>query len=106
MSAGRILRIPVRQSLTLAAACTPAPPVVLAPAVPAHPDFVFPAAPPGTPPATLERLERGWRLLQSDDFSGAEREFAALQRADRGFVPAVAGQGYVELARRRPEDAL
>ena len=71
--------------LTVAAACTPAPPVVLAPAVPAHPDFVFPAAPPGTPPATLERLERGWRLLQADDFSGAEREFGPLLRADRAL---------------------
>ena len=92
--------------LLAAASCTPAPPVVLAPAVPAHPDFVFPAAPPGTPPATLERLERGWRLLQSDDDAGAEREFAAVLSANRDFTPALAGQGYVALARQRPDDAL
>ena len=89
-----------------AAACAPPPPVVVAPVSPAHPDFVFPAAPPGTPPATLERLDRAWRLLQSDDPAGAQREFAALLRADRSFIPALAGQGYVELARRQPDEAL
>jgi tetratricopeptide (TPR) repeat protein len=101
----------VRRFLTVllvgaAAACAPPPPVVVAPAMPAHPDFLFPGAPPGTPPATLERLDRGWRLLQSDDVAGAEREFAALLRANRSFTPAVAGQGYVELARGRPAEAL
>jgi tetratricopeptide (TPR) repeat protein len=88
------------------AACAPPPPVVVAPTTPAHPDFVFPAAPPGTPPATLERLDRGWRLLQSNDPAAAEREFGALLRANRGFAPAAAGQGYVELARRRTDQAL
>jgi tetratricopeptide (TPR) repeat protein len=92
--------------VTLAAACAKAPPVVVAPSSPLHPDFVFPAAPPGTPPATLERLERGWRLLQSDDLAGADREFSALLRTNRDFTPAAAGQGYVALARQRPDDAL
>jgi tetratricopeptide (TPR) repeat protein len=87
-------------------ACAPPPPVVLAPVTPAHPDFVFPAAPPGTPPATLERLDRGWRLLQSNDAEAAEREFAALLRANREFAPAATGQGYVELVRRRTDQAL
>ncbi len=93
-------------TVALAAACAPAAPVVVPPGLPAHPDFVYPAAPPGTPPATLARLERGWRLLQSDDLGGAEREFTAMLRADRSFIPAVAGQGYVELARQKPDEAL
>ena len=92
--------------LAVSAACAPPPPVVVAPTAPAHPDFVFPAAPAGTPPATLERLDRAWRLLQSNDPAAAEREFATLLRADRTFAPAVAGQGYVELARRRTDEAL
>lgn len=92
--------------LASAAACAPPPPVVVAPSLPAHPDFVFPAAPPGTPPATLERLDRAWRLLQSNDPASAAREFDALLRTSRGFTPALAGQGYVELARRRTDDAL
>jgi tetratricopeptide (TPR) repeat protein len=92
--------------LAVSAACAPPPPVVVAPTAPAHPDFVFPAAPPGTPPATLERLDRAWRLLQSNDPAAAEREFATLLRADRTFAPGLAGQGYVELARRRTDEAL
>ena len=92
--------------LAVAAACAPPPPVVLAPGAPAHPDFVFPVAPPGTPTATVQRLDRGWRLLQSNDAAGAEREFAGLLRGGAPFLPAVAAQGYVELARRRPAEAL
>ncbi len=90
----------------LAAACAPAPPVVVAPTTPSHPEFIFPTAPPGTPPATLERLERGWRLLQSDNVAGAEREFAGVLRGSASFSPALTGQGYVELARQRPAEAL
>ncbi len=92
--------------IAVTAACAPPPPVVVAPTSPAHPDFVYPAAAPGTPPATLERLDRGWRLLQSSDPAAAEREFATLLRANRSFAPALAGQGYVELARRRSDEAL
>ncbi|MGE0361500.1 MAG: tetratricopeptide repeat protein [Vicinamibacterales bacterium] len=93
-------------AVILAAGCAPPPPVVPMPAVPAHPDFVFPAAPPDTPPATLQLLDRGWRLLQSDDVAAAEREFAAVLRTRRAFAPALAGQGYVELARRRADEAV
>jgi tetratricopeptide (TPR) repeat protein len=92
--------------MAVTAACAPPPPVVVAPSAPAHPDFVFPAAPAGTPPATLERLDRAWRLLQSNDPAAAERELSTLLRADRSFAPAMAGQGYVELARRRTDEAL
>ena len=76
------------------------------PTVPQYPDFVYPAPPPGTPPATAERLARGWRLLQANDVGAAEREFAALLKVSADFAPAKAASGYAELARQRPADAL
>jgi tetratricopeptide (TPR) repeat protein len=88
------------------AACAPPPPVVVAPASPMHPEYVFPEPPPGTPPRTADRLTRGWWLLQANDVAAADREFTAILRDARGFPPAVAAQGYVELARRRPEAAI
>ena len=55
---------------------------------PRHPDFVFPALPPGADAIQATRIERGWRFLQSDDLRGAEREFASALQRDRTFHPA------------------
>ncbi len=93
-------------TLVLAAACAPPPPVVTTPVPPQHPEYVFPAAPAGTPKATVDRLARGWRLLQSREAPAAEREFAALLNSNRDFAPARAGAGYALLAQQRPEQAL
>lgn len=90
----------------LVAGCAPPPPVVTTPVAPRHPEFVFPAPPPGTPAATTERLARGWRLLQADDLAAADREFSAVLSAQRDFAPARTAAGYVELARRRATEAL
>jgi hypothetical protein len=90
----------------VAASCAPKAPVVAVPTAPQYPHFVYPAPPPGTPPATAERLARGWRLLQANDLAGADREFTAMLKASAAFAPARAGAGYVALARQRPAEAL
>lgn len=92
--------------LALLAACAPPPPVVVAPLAPRHPEYVFPAAPDGTPKSTVDRLLRGWRLLQANDAAGAEREFTGLLATGRDFAPARAAAGYAALALRRADDAL
>ncbi len=96
----------VALALALAVACAPAPPVVTTPAAPQHPDFVFPVVPEGTPKATLDRLARGWRLLQANDLAAADREFAAVLSATRDFAPARAAAGYAALAQERASDAV
>jgi tetratricopeptide (TPR) repeat protein len=102
----RALAAAVAATWAFAVACAPPPPVVTAPVAPRHPEFVFPAPPPGTPPATVERLTRGWHLLQADDLGAADREISAVLSANQEFAPAHAAAGYLELARRRPAEAL
>ena len=92
--------------LALAVACTPPPAVVTTPATPQHPDFLVPATPEGTPKATVDRLARGWRLLQAFARAAADREFAAMLRANRDFAPARAAAGYTALAQKRASDAV
>lgn len=90
----------------LAASCAPPPLVVAPPAAPLHPEYVFPAVPPGTPPALAERLTRGWWLLQANDLAAADREFGAALTGNRDFAPARTAAGYVDLARRRIAEAI
>lgn len=87
-----------------AAACaTKAPPA--APGAPTHPDFLFPAAPEGTPAAQVARMERGWQYLQLDDFRNAEREFSAAIKQQPQLVSAETALAYVALARGSEKDA-
>lgn len=62
-------------------------------------EFVFPAP---VPPGARETMavERGWRFLQNDDLSNAEREFAAALKSAPNSAAAKTGEGYVSLARR------
>ncbi len=92
--------------LALMVACAPPPVVVTTPVTPQHPDFVFPAAPAGTPQTTVDRLARGWRLLQANDLAAADREFAAVLTANRDFAPARTAAGYTALAQKRASDAV
>jgi len=92
--------------LGLTIACAPPPPVVTMPVVPQHPEYIFPATPAGTPKATVDRLARGWRLLQANDVPAAEREFAAVLDANGDFAPARTASGYAALARHRAAEAL
>lgn len=82
----------------LAASCAPrvAPPPIV---TPAFPDFVFPEVPPGLGSRqAVELHQRAWRFLQARDFTNAEREFSGALSRTRGFYPAEAGLGYVNLA--------
>ncbi|MGE0812144.1 MAG: S-layer homology domain-containing protein [Vicinamibacterales bacterium] len=90
----------------LAAACATAPPVVTAPVPPRHPEYMFPVAPPGTPRGTVERIARGWRYLQADQFAAAERELSAIVSGNRASPPGHAALGYLELSRGRAAQAL
>lgn len=90
----------------LVSRCATAPPPAVVPAAPQYPDFVFPAPPAGTAAPLAERLSRAWRLLQASDLAAADREYAALVKGAAGFPAAAAGAGYVELARKRPAEAL
>jgi tetratricopeptide (TPR) repeat protein len=78
-------------------------PVVTAPK---HPDFVFPAAAPGAPPALVTGVERGWQFLQAGDFRNAERELTRALKASPQSVNAETALGYLELARGDAGDAL
>jgi tetratricopeptide (TPR) repeat protein len=73
---------------------------------PKHPDFMFPASPPGAPAAQIARVDRGWQYLQLDDFRNAEREFASALRAESRFHPAETGMAYIALARGSEKDAV
>ena len=87
-------------------ACAPnkaAPAVVGAPK---HPEFMFPAAPDGTPAAQTARLDRGWQFLQLDDLRSADREFSAALKQQATFYPADAALGLVALARGDEADAV
>lgn len=100
----RILALVV--ALAVSAACATAPPPVLTPATPQHPEFVFPAPPAGTAPATADRLARGWQRLQANDFAAAEHEFSAVLSVQKDFAPAVTALGYVALARKQTSAAV
>src|SRR4029450_4484657 len=63
-----------------------------------YPEFMYP---PPVPAAAREAMavDRGWRFLQNDDLSNAEREFAAALKSVPDSAAAKAGEGYVSLAR-------
>jgi tetratricopeptide (TPR) repeat protein len=60
-------------------------------------EFVYPAPAPAAGEAMA--VDRGWRFLQNDDLSNAEREFAAALKSAPNSAAAKTGEGYVSLAR-------
>src|SRR3954471_14070490 len=64
----------------LSACATKAPPAL--PSALRYQDFMYPAVPPELrTPANSAAIDRGWRFLQNDDLTSADREFAtALKR--------------------------
>jgi tetratricopeptide (TPR) repeat protein len=102
----RLTRLVLLAALLISAAC--ATKVVQVPivTVPRFPQFI----PPEVPAELASSLpawshDRGWRFLQAGDFRNADQEFGlALRTPD--FYPAMAGRGYVELARDEPRAAL
>jgi tetratricopeptide (TPR) repeat protein len=84
--------------LLMLSACAPkAPPVLVG--APRHPEFIFPAAPPGAPAAAASRVDRGWQYLQAGDLRNADREFTAALRQQAAFHPAETALAYLALAR-------
>ena len=92
----------------MAAACgarTIPPPAV--PTADKYPDFIYPAVPPALQRAPgAERIEIGWRFLQSGDTRNAGRDFDEALKQNPQLYPARAGEGYVALARGDHEHAL
>jgi tetratricopeptide (TPR) repeat protein len=68
-------------------------------------EFVYPAPVPAAGREAMA-VDRGWRFLQNDDLSNAEREFAAAVKTVPDSVAANTGQGYVSLARHEYMRAL
>jgi tetratricopeptide (TPR) repeat protein len=94
-------------ALMLAGCASRAVPPPAAATVARYPDFMYPTVPPSLQRVPgAERLDVGWRFLQSGDARNASREFeAALQRSPR-FYPARVGEAYVALARDEHDRAL
>src|SRR5215813_3612057 len=82
-------------ALVSACAVKTAPPL---PSTPKYPEFVYPAPLPATAREAMA-VEFGWRFLQNDDLSNAEREFAGALKSAPDSVAARAGEGYVSLAK-------
>lgn len=72
-----------------------------------YPDFIYPAVPAALQRAPgAERIEVGWRFLQSGDTRNAGRDFDDALKRNPQLYPARAGEGYVALARGDHEHAL
>jgi tetratricopeptide (TPR) repeat protein len=64
-----------------------------------YPEFMYPSPVPAAAREAMA-VDRGWRFLQNDDLSNAEREFAAAVKSAPDSAAAKTGEGYVSLARR------
>ncbi len=106
----------MRRLLAAAAVCVAVlaavscgPKVVPVPTVtaPKYPDFIKPAVPPALAgsPAALS-FDRGWLFLQAGDFRSADAEFGQALKQSPEFYPAEAAEGYLNLARKQPKDAV
>src|SRR5262245_64174683 len=68
------------------------------PSTPKYPEFVYPAPMPAAAREAMA-VDLGWRFLQNDDLSNAEREFSGALKSAPDSPAAKAGEGYVSLAR-------
>jgi tetratricopeptide (TPR) repeat protein len=93
-------------ALLLSACAARTVPPAPVPAAPAHPEFIYPAFPDGTPPASASLIENGWRYLQGNNLRFAERAFQEALKRQPKFAAADAGLGYVELAAKNGKGAL
>lgn len=96
----------VALALFISACAARTVPPAPAPATPAHPEFMYPAFPDGTPAPSASLIENGWRYLQGNNLRNAERAFQEVLKRQPGFAPADTGLGYVELAARNGKGAL
>lgn len=105
MSTRRLLAL---VALLLVSACAPKKTVpVPIVTTPTFPEFLAPVVPPplaNTPAAVNE--SRGWAFLQIGDLKTAEQEFQTALKTSPTFYPAEISLGYLELARKEPNEAL
>ena len=91
--------------LMLGACAAKAPPAL--PTALKYAEFMYPAVPAELrSPADAEQVDRGWRYLQNDDLASADREFAAALKRSPALYPALAGRGYVAVARKDYDAAV
>lgn len=94
-------------SLTvMAAACAPKAPPATSSSAPHYPDFMQPPIGPSAPPEVVADLNLAWSQLQAGNTGGADRMYARVLKAAPGMAAALAGQGYVALARQDAERAV
>ncbi len=86
--------------------CARTTPPVLAPTAPTYPDFLQPTTPATLPPGLGADLQAAWNQLQAGDPAAADRTYARVLKQAPGTAAALAGQGYVALAREDRERAV
>ena len=91
--------------LSMTVACAPKAPATVASA-PRFPEFLPPSVPSATPPAVAADLQIAWNQLQAGNTGGADRAYARVLKVAPGTAAALAGLGYVALARQDAERAV
>lgn len=103
----RFSALAVGLALVVAACGARTVPPVVAPVADKYPDFIYPTVPPALQRALgAERIELGWRVLQSGDTRSAARDFDEALKRNPQLYPARTGEGYVALARGEHDHAL
>jgi tetratricopeptide (TPR) repeat protein len=91
--------------LASAMGCAPKVPPA-APGAPHYPEFVSPIGAAGTTDAGLVDQQWAWQQLQAGDLAAAERVYTRVLKQAPGDPAALAGLGYVALARQDASKAL
>ena len=100
-----LVRVAVLAAACALSACAPKTPPA-PPSAPLYPEFVRPPAPATASPQVIADLDVAWSQLQAGNTGGAERAYGRVLKAAPQNGQALAGQGYVALARDDAERAL
>jgi tetratricopeptide (TPR) repeat protein len=102
----RLAGLAVMGLTVMAVACSPKTPPATAPSAPHYPDFMQPPTVPSASSEVVAELHLAWSQLQAGNTGGAERVYARVLKVAPGTAAALAGQGYVALARQDAERAV
>lgn len=92
--------------LAVVAGCAPRTPPATAATHPRFPEFVYPAIDPAVAPELAERQREAWGWLQAGELRRAERTWSGVLEDVPQSAPALAGMGYLALARDDANAAL
>lgn len=93
--------------LAVVSACAPKPVAVPVVTTPRYPEYVEPRVPADlATQAVAQRQARIWQFLQAGDLRMAEREAAALLKAQPALYPTETASAYIALARKDLPAAL